>query len=345
MYNKIMSNWVVITSINSAKFRYLEYLSLGWNLVVVGDLKSGELNGEEFTAMGIHYLSLNQQKKLYPNLSNVIGSNTYARKNIGYLYAISLGAEKIFDTDDDTFLRFNRDPLSEINSMKKYLVSGDVNFFNPYLYFAPTSRIWPRGYPLNLVEMDRKLQRAKVEPFLTDTTAFPEIDIVQTLVNLEPDVDAIYRLVESSGSFNFEYKSDLLLLDKNIYSPGNSQSTFWLTKRCQGFLYIPRTVDFRFCDILRMYVAQSQNNMAYAGFFTEQYRNQHNLMADFESELSCYLRVEETVNQLREIEPGTGIFDIYTKLLHIGIVKKEELKILSIFLENLDSADRSVALE
>ena len=50
-----MSNWVVITSINSTKFRYLEYLNLGWNVVVVGDLKSDELNGEDFTSMGIHY--------------------------------------------------------------------------------------------------------------------------------------------------------------------------------------------------------------------------------------------------------------------------------------------------
>lgn len=336
---------MVITSINSTKFRYLEYLNLGWNVVVVGDLKSDELNGEDFTSMGIHYLSLNQQLKLYPNLSNAIGSNTYARKNIGYLYAIGLGAKKIFDTDDDTFLRFSRDPLVEINEMKKFFVSGDVNFFNPFLYFAPASRIWPRGYPLNLVEMDRKLQKAKIEPLLTNTTAFPEIDIVQTLVNLEPDVDAIYRLVENSGSFNFEYINDLLLFDSNIYSPGNSQSTFWLTEGCQDFLYIPRTVDFRFCDILRMYIAQSQKNMAYAGFLTEQYRNQHNLMTDFQSELSCYLRVEETVNLLRRIDPGTGIFEIYTQLLSIGIVKAEELNILSIFLEDLECANRSVYLE
>ena len=340
-----MSNWVVITSINSTKFRYLEYLNLGWNLVVVGDLKSDDLNSKDFAAMGIHYLSLSQQLRLYPNLSSAIGSNTYARKNIGYLYAISLGAKKIFDTDDDTFLRFSRDPLVEINEMKKFFVSGNVNFFNPFLYFAPTSRIWPRGYPLNLVEMDRKLQRAKVEPLPSDTNVFPEIDIVQTLVNLEPDVDAIYRLVENSGSFNFKYINDLLLFDNNIYSPGNSQSTFWLTESCQEFLYIPRTVDFRFCDILRMYVAQSQKNMAYAGFLTEQYRNQHNLMTDFQSELSCYLRVEETVNLLKRIDPGTGIFEIYTELLRIGIVKTEELNILSIFLEDLKNANRSVYLE
>jgi hypothetical protein len=65
-------------------------------------------------------------------------------------------------------------------------------------------------------------------------------------------------------------------------------------------------------------------------------------MADFQSELSCYLRVEEAVNLLKKIDPGTGIFEIYTELLRIGIVKAEELNTLSIFLEELKKASRSV---
>jgi hypothetical protein len=343
-----MNNWVIITSVNGAKPRYSEYLNLGWNIVVVGDLKSAEHFSKEFASLressekrktsaggGVHYLTYSMQQELYPELSSLIGPNTYARKNLGYLYAIGLGAEHIFETDDDTFLRFpTEDPLQKISKMSKFSVTGSIDYFNPYSYFAPESGIWPRGYPLNLVKRDKRLLKATITPITRDLLV-NEVDIVQTLVNLEPDVDAIYRLTENADPVDFEYQGDLLLLDQHIYSPGNTQSTFWITKKCQNFLYLPATVDFRFCDILKMYIAQSQNRFAYAGFFTEQFRNPHNLMSDFESEISSYLNVEKTVCALKELEFGTEIFDIYKELARINIVKPKELEILNLFLNSL----------
>lgn len=148
-----MSKWVVITSINEPKDRYREYINLGWNVVVVGDLKSDENNAGKFASLGLHYLSFRIQEEMFPRLSNLIGPNTYARKNLGYLYALAQGAQKIYETDDDTFLRFpSEEPLAKISTMNKLLVTGKDEFFNPFSYFAPEHEMWPRGYPLRLVK-------------------------------------------------------------------------------------------------------------------------------------------------------------------------------------------------
>lgn len=172
-----------------------------------------------------------------------------------------------------------------------------------------------------------------------------EIDIVQTLVNLEPDVDAIYRLTRNKNPVDYLYMNDLLIMDKGIYTPGNTQSTFWLTKKSQDFLYVPVTVDFRFCDILKMYVAQSQNRFAYASFFTEQIRNQHDLMSDFKSEISCYLGVDKTVSQLRGISQGASLREIYVEMVNIGICQSRELEILDTYLSELDVIESKVSSE
>jgi len=330
-----MNVWVVITSINGPMPRYIEYLNLGWTIVVVGDVKSNVDLWGKYNREGLYFLSYERQEILYPDLSRVIGSSTYARKNLGYLFALENGAECIFDTDDDTFLRFpERNPLNLFHESTKFKAESNSIFFNPYNHFATGQGLWPRGYPLTRIESDRWNSSA-------DTNVVPvvgelgNIDILQTLVNLEPDVDAIYRLVINSHPIDFTFKNDLLKLGLNTISPGNTQSTFWLTRKNFDFLYIPKFVDFRFCDILKIYIAQSQLDMAYAGFITEQFRNPHNFMDDFRSELSCYLNVERLVEVLLDIGKGAQIIDIYTELVSIGICEPSELLILQEFLRVL----------
>ena len=47
--------------------------------------------------------------------------NSFGRKNVGYVYAISQGAEVIFDFDDDNIIKFwmkdaSPDPVMDINN-------------------------------------------------------------------------------------------------------------------------------------------------------------------------------------------------------------------------------------
>jgi hypothetical protein len=325
--------------------RYQEYLDLGWSVVVVGDMKSDVSEWHNFCSSAIHFLSFAQQEKMYPKLSLLLGANTYARKNIGYLFAISHGADIIYETDDDTFLRFPLvSPLDQLAESKAFLVQDPNGFYNPYNHFAKGSGLWPRGYPLSRVGKDRwqhplDLIEKEIDPGSTPPLTPP--DIIQTLVNLEPDVDAIYRLVIDSKPIDFEFMNDLIFLESGTFSPGNTQSTFWLKRRSFEFLYIPRYIDFRFCDILKMYIAQSNLNLAYAGFFTEQFRNQHSFIEDFRSEISCYLETERLVQVLNSVDFPETIYEIYETLNMIHITSDTELPILETFLEEYHAITES----
>ena len=65
-------------------------------LIVVGDTKSPK----EFNLVGCDYYSIERQKVLTFELAKTLPLKHYARKNLGYLIAISKGAEIIIETDE-----------------------------------------------------------------------------------------------------------------------------------------------------------------------------------------------------------------------------------------------------
>lgn len=191
---------------------------LGWSVVVVGDLKTPADSWSTVERENFYYLSPELQTKLFPEFSEFIGFGTYARKNIGYLFAISNGAQAIWDTDDDTYIRSEARPfLSDIQACDFLQVTGH-DYFNPYLHFAPKSGLWPRGYPLRRIATDRLMlpERLKIVPS-KETVDF---DILQTLVNVEPDLDAIYRMTIGDGPLDFDFSSEILAWDKMSFLPG-----------------------------------------------------------------------------------------------------------------------------
>ena len=101
---------------------------------------------------------------------------------MGYLRAIQLGAEEIYETDDDNEIVSGQLP----NLARGYYVYDGTNrtVVNPYAYFGYPS-IWPRGYPLDQIrpEMDAEaFSRVGAKPH-----------ILQGLADKDPDVDAIFR--------------------------------------------------------------------------------------------------------------------------------------------------------
>ena len=179
-------NWIVITSVNepTEQIKFLSKIDK-FQLLVVGDLKTN-LN---WTWENVIYLSVEKQKNLKYKSFNTIPFNSYARKNIGYLYAVQHGAKYIYDTDDDNKPIVN---LSEYFNFESYdygliFDANSPRVLNPYAHFGQPL-IWPRGYPLSEIHKTH---------YNTYVCGKRKVSFVQQgVVNGDPDVDAIFRLVK-----------------------------------------------------------------------------------------------------------------------------------------------------
>ena len=169
------------------------------------------------------------------------------------------------------------------------------------------------------------------------------IGLWQCMVDGDPDIDAIHRLIFKKTP-TFVQKSPILFGKNNLCS-FNSQNTLWMRKNIFLLLYLPATVSFRFTDILRSYVAQIILNHSEIcfGFYPStsyQERNDHNLMADFESETSMYQRTEEIVSTLdTAVRQNRSISDnlvnAYSSLEKIDVVDSLELQVIDCWLADM----------
>ena len=280
------------------------------------------------SSANLTYLSIADQVDLGYEMSQCAPYNHYARKNIGYLYAIQNGAEVIYDTDDDNWPTEGWGSL-DFSCDRQYVT--EQQFVNIYGYFTDEF-IWPRGYPLDEIhrQMDHKIKHHRVP-----------IGVWQGLVDLDPDVDAIYRLIIAE-SVTFAKKAPVFL-GKDHYCPFNSQNTFW-HKDAFAYLYLPATTSFRFTDILRGYITQKLMwyQHLYLGFQPAdvyQKRNPHDLMSDFRQEVECYLDVKAIVALLDRLELGENPLEnlktVYLALAEAGFVTALELSICEAWLNDL----------
>lgn len=324
-----MKRCIVITTINSKTQALCEFEKMeGWHVIVVGDLKSKPIpNSDRLT-----FLSVEDQRTLGLSVVDQLPYNHYTRKNVGYLYAISHGAEVIFDTDDDN-LPYSDWEVHEFHCDSK--LRSDGRFANAYQYFTG-KHIWPRGFPLDAINRDGKPDIKQAAPV--------EVGAWQGLADKDPDVDAIYRLVVG-GELIFERKPPVVL-ERGCYCPFNSQNTAWNPKAFP-YLYLPSTVSFRFTDILRGYVAQrlmwEQNlHLGFCRATVYQERNSHDLMKDFKDEIECYLNVQPIVGLLDGIhgsgDPGKDLLELYARLAQAGFVKGQEVEIVRAWLADYESA-------
>ena len=90
--------WVVIVTTQKPTKIINQLIKLpDWNIVVIGDKSTPANWGEEIRAANLVFVSYEEQVKLPFAITKLIPANNYDRKNIGYLYAISCGAKKIYD--------------------------------------------------------------------------------------------------------------------------------------------------------------------------------------------------------------------------------------------------------
>jgi hypothetical protein len=319
--------YIIITSIFPPTLSIEKFSKIpGWNVVVVGDKKTDQ----NWSFPNVKFISVTDQEKMDSTFVGMLPWDSYTRKNIGYQYAISKGAEIIYDTDDDNI------PLENWNQNPIFQAEVEVitqpKFVNIYSFFTD-EHVWPRGLPLQYILRDKLKLSLKKKPV--------KIGVWQFLADEDPDVDAIYRLTNNKPIyFN---KRESIALDAGACCPFNSQNTYF---RSEVFplLYLPSTVSFRFTDILRGLVAQpilwaAGYHLGFGESTVIQKRNPHDYLIDFESEIPGYLFAEKVVVIANEVASAEcsiseNLLLVYQALQREKIVSEIEIEALELWLKS-----------
>lgn len=275
------NKYAVVTTINPpGKFleNFFETIGSDYRLIVVGDEKTPSGWDRE----NVDFLSFERQQDEFFDLSALMPRNHYSRKNIGYLYAIRAGAEKILETDDDTF--FYPDALQLIDESCGVFDLKCDGWVNVYRHFY-RDLLWPRGLPLDKIRSFGNIERSNGKK----ETSFP---VQQFVIDGDPDVDAIQRLVHP-GEYYAHKERVKIVLSGGAYTTFNTQCTLY-DRDAYHLLYLPHNCSFRMTDIWRSIVAQVVlfyygDNLLYRSPISYQERNEHCLMGDFRQEIDGYL--------------------------------------------------------
>ena len=338
---------VIITTINAPTSAVLKYIAdPSVDVIIVADRKTPEAS---YAGLDCVFLSVARQKELAPAFDALLPFNHYARKNMGYLWAARKGYACIIETDDDNIPYEDWTAKSvnpELAPGTTHFVVGGPKTVNLYRLFTD-KHIWPRGLPLSRVldqDSHRHATAAKSAGF------FDDVSIIQGLADGDPDVDAIFRLTatESLSPVIFAKTCAYYKLGATQYCPGNTQNTVWRHRADFPLLYVPSYVSFRFCDILKMYIAQgfvrsAGRSMVFQGATVFQDRNPHDYFKDYLQECEMYVHVDRVIALLDEgLAPGgfasgpDGLKLFYARLVTEGIVKDaRELPLLAAWVEAL----------
>ncbi len=328
IFNEIIKKCIIITTINEPTEAIYEFIKTAYDIIIVGDKKTPNTYKDK----NVIFLDLEKQKQLYPILFDLIPFNQYCRKNIGYLYAINNKYEIIAESDDDNIPYENWRSFENINYSNIHTITGP-EFPNIYKLFTK-KKLYPRGYPLDEVNNNKEI---------ITVDNFKDIKIIQTVVDGDPDVDAITRLVTNDYITIFD-KNKYYTFDRFVWTQLNTQNTIFLSKDIFHLLYLPCTTSFRVCDILKGYVLQrclfsDNSSVLYTSSTVFQNRNSHNLLKDFKDEILLYTDAKKIINILNDLEIKGNINDlitIYTKLNVEKYVTDLELTILKEFIKCLN---------
>lgn len=327
-----MSTALIVTSIHAPNpaMRRLAAgcIEHGWDFFVAGDSKSPA----EFQLEGCRFLTLEEQRGGGFELGKIAPERSYTRKNIGYLTAISSGAEAIVETDDDNLPREAFWEPRELMSKCRRVTSN--GWVNAYRYFTPDF-IYPRGFPLT---------HARGEAPAPAEFADAECPIQQGLADNDPDVDAVYRMLYPLP-FDFTVDDGPVLLGGGAWCPFNSQNTTFFPT-VYPLLYLPANCSFRMTDIWRSFVAQRVLHarglgVLFHGPTVWQERNEHDLHRDFLDELPGYThnhRMREELVNL-QLKPDASMQFMmeacYEVLIRHGWVGRQEETLLDAWFTDL----------
>lgn len=327
--NDQSDKWIVVTTINYPSVALKKLASLqGWRLVVVGDRKTPK----DWHLDNCEFLSLEMQQLLDYEIIKLLPENHYCRKNIGYLYAIAHGAKVIYETDDDNELIGDIITLLDEDEFVEVDVN-DKNSINIFSYFGhPT--VWPRGFPLDQISGSHNYSVKDVSQ--------QRCGVVQSLINKDSDVDAIFRLTQYRDIY-FDEKTPCIL-PAGVFCPFNTQNTVFYYESFWG-LMIPSTTSFRVCDIWRSYIVQRllwdlNLRLCFTSPSAVQNRNEHNLFKDFCDEQDLYLKSGSLIKFLlnwksEAIDFSKRIESLICELIATDYLRSEELAMTQAWIRDL----------
>ena len=354
--------WAVATTIFGPSHAFWQLLERDACIVVVGDKKTNDSAWAEWAVLHperLFYLPFALQASLGYAIADVTPANHFSRKNIGYLFAIQHGAQLIYDFDDDNELKLNASVFDLLwlgSNASVPNASGfwrgnvstftsDHHLFNPYPTFEPSDsdgaaqHAWPRGFPLEFV-LDGGTFNVTIGP--TDAP----IGVFQSLADVDPDVDALYRMTRALPLW-FDREDLILRVPEGVFSPWNAQATVF-TKDAFWGLVMPISVSGRVADIWRSYVTErlmwmAGLSVAFTSPWVEQYRNPHNYFVDYLAERDLYSRSNELIGELirLDVDEAEGLQSAYwrivERLVEAGFLDKADLKLARHWVYDLDS--------
>lgn len=306
---------IVIMTILEPTPAILKYANIDeCDLIIVADKRTPV---EKYMNIKCILLSLDKQLKLFPKFHRLLPSNHHGRKNMGYAYAIKNNYDIIVDTSDDVIPDDNWKTLLT-KKYSKYIMTGS-KFVNVYTMFS-SFNVWPRGYPLDKI---RSKNVAKVTHTKGD-----DIGVIQGLIDNEPDVDSIFKMVSDQYTANFKFKNNnnMYILSNDSYCPSNGFNTYWISKDMFYLLYTPCNVSYKFSDILKMYIAQTfmkrhNKKMAYVSPNVFRVRMQDEPFSYFPQEIEMFTSVNKTIQILDKThEHKYDLQKIYQMLVDDGVV-------------------------
>jgi|MDTB01.1.fsa_nt_gb hypothetical protein len=354
------TKWSVVTTIFeiSEGIRRTLQVHPEWCTVVVTDRKTPveSYQGHHHEKLRNLVLLTVEEQEVIAKKSRFVAStpwNHFARKNIGFLYAISRGAQYIFDVDDDNELKMTNtgavSPLPEITQAIDVVAVNkeETRAFNPYPMFHSTNpAAWPRGFPFSNITQEKTYQAGRKEK----GADFNTVAVFQSLADHDPDVDAIYRLTQRQLHFNFKSaNSDEVVqpvaIPAGIYTPYNAQATVHCPSAYM-FMLLPISVPGRVSDIWRSYFTQRLlwdlgKVIAFTAPIVAQERTAHNYLKDFDAEQDLYYKTNSLIDFLSTWSGShlptmqERMEHLYVELYERSFIELSDLKAVHEWLETL----------
>lgn len=306
-----MTNYIVTTTIyppSEAIHKFITFLD--WKIIIVGDKKTphNEYITLEQQNKNVQYLTPEYQENNYKELSDAIGWNKIQRRNIGFIEALKQGAEIIASVDDDNIPLDNWGKTIFIRKPTNvYYYESNEIAFDP-IGVTNHSELWHRGFPIQ--DLHQRNNKYKI----THKTIIP--DIQADFWNGDPDIDALCRLEHKPMCF---FDDKYFPLATNVFSPFNSQNTFFSREALKRYLVIPGIG--RMDDIWASYYMESLGfKVIYNKATVFQDRNIQNLTKNLTMEFIGY---EKTQEMLMDIKANSNNFSKY--------LPEESLNVINIY--------------
>ena len=216
------------------------------------------------------------------------------------------------------------------------------NVFAVKLFSTKNIKIWPRGLPFE--NIDKKFQ-------ISQTKLKGKFYIQQGICNGDPDVDAIFRILNNKKNFTFK-KNLMFSINPKTYIPINSQNTIWYSKAFP-LLYLPSFCSMRATDIWRgliakVILANDKKKILFQSSNVIQKRNNHNLIKDLSEEMELYKNLNLALQSLLKLNllKGEKNYDInlvkvYQKLVLMKLFPKKEIDLVKLWVRDFNKVLKS----